>query len=130
MKIGMVSDNPGHLPFGEMLPCWRKFAGHAKAHGITKLCVEMHGNQVVYNVPTLPRLRMSGYDGGLFIEHEDVMLSRLEGVRRSVALPRAAAPEEQGDFAPQAIRAFGAPRDGADVAYSAAIASAPERAMR
>lgn len=49
------------------------------------------------------RLRMVGYDGWLSIEHEDVMLSRLEGVRRSVDLLRAVAPAEQSDFAPQAI---------------------------
>ena len=36
------------------------------------------------------RLRMAGYDGWLSIEHEDVMLSREEGVRKSVALLKAA----------------------------------------
>ena len=46
---------------------------------------------------------MNGYDGWLSIEHEDVMLSRVEGVRRSVALLQAAAPAEASDFVPQAI---------------------------
>lgn len=49
------------------------------------------------------RLRMAGYDGWLSIEHEDALLSRLEGVRRSVDLLRAVAPVEVSDFAPQAI---------------------------
>jgi sugar phosphate isomerase/epimerase len=47
------------------------------------------------------RLRMAGYDGWLSIEHEDVMLSRVEGVRRSVELLKAVAPAEAGDYAPQ-----------------------------
>lgn len=42
---------------------------------------------------------MSGYDGWLSIEHEDVLLSRPEGVRRSVALWRSVAPSEASDFA-------------------------------
>ena len=49
------------------------------------------------------RLRMAGYDGWLSIEHEDVMLSRFEGVRRSVDLVKTVAPVEESDFAPQAI---------------------------
>jgi sugar phosphate isomerase/epimerase len=49
------------------------------------------------------RLRMVGYDGWLSIEHEDVILSRMEGARRSVDLLRAVAPVEQSDFALQAI---------------------------
>jgi sugar phosphate isomerase/epimerase len=47
------------------------------------------------------RLRLVGYDGWLAIEHEDVMLSRIEGVRRSVDLLRAVAPVEATDYAPQ-----------------------------
>jgi sugar phosphate isomerase/epimerase len=46
---------------------------------------------------------MAGYDGWLSIEHEDVMLSRLEGVRRSLELLLAVAPIEPSDFEPQAI---------------------------
>jgi sugar phosphate isomerase/epimerase len=38
------------------LPYWRKLAAHAKSHNV-KLAVELHGNQLVYNVPTLLRLR-------------------------------------------------------------------------
>jgi sugar phosphate isomerase/epimerase len=40
-----------------VIPYWRSLAAHAEAHGVTKLCIEMHGQQVVYNVPTLLRLR-------------------------------------------------------------------------
>jgi sugar phosphate isomerase/epimerase len=47
------------------------------------------------------RLRMAGYDGWLAIEHEDVMLQREEGVKRSVALLRNVAPSENSDYKPQ-----------------------------
>ncbi len=173
------------------LPYWAKLAAFAKQQGVKKLAVEMHGNQLVYNVPTLLRLRkeigpivganldpshlmwmgadplaaidalgsailhthakdtfinspvtaltsrlengslmnvanrawsyitlgygndqqfwkdfcyrlrMIGYDGWLSIEHEDVMLSRIEGVRKSVELLQAVAPSEAGDYKPQ-----------------------------
>ncbi len=177
----------------KLLPHWRDLAGLAAENGVTRLAVELHGNQLVYNVPSLLRLRaeigpvvganldpshlmwmgadpiaaidalgdailhvhakdtflnrpqqattsllengaltdvsarswsyitlgyghgqswwrdfcyrlrMAGYDGWLAIEHEDVMLSRLEGVRRSVDLLRAVAPVEQSDYVPEAI---------------------------
>jgi sugar phosphate isomerase/epimerase len=169
------------------LPYWVKLAAFAKEHGVKKLAVELHGNQLVYNVPTLLRLRkeigsivganldpshlmwmgadplaaidalgsailhthakdtfinkpvaaltsrlengslmdipsrawsyitlgygndqqfwkdfcyrlrMVGYDGWLSIEHEDVMLSREEGVRKSVELLQAVVPSETSD---------------------------------
>jgi sugar phosphate isomerase/epimerase len=47
------------------------------------------------------RLRMNGYDGWLSIEHEDVMLSREEGVRKSVALLQSVMPREGADYQPQ-----------------------------
>ena len=174
-----------------LLPYWHDLATFAKAQGVTKLCIELHGNQLVYNVPALLklrqaigpivganldpshlfwmgadplaavealgdailhchakdtalnrqkqattsllengpladgaarawsyitlgfghgeqwwrefcyRLRMVGYDGWLSIEHEDVVLSRIEGVRRSVDLLRAVAPREPSDFTPE-----------------------------
>ena len=40
-----------------VIPYWRDLAAHARDHGVEKLCIEMHGQQVVYNVPTLLRLR-------------------------------------------------------------------------
>ena len=176
-----------------LFPYWKKLAAHAKKHGVARLAVEMHGNQVVYNVPTLLRLRkeigpivhanldpshlmwmgadpiaaidalgpaighvhakdtfinkpvaaltsrlengslmdipgrawsyitlgyghgeswwrdfcyrlrMNNYDGWLAIEHEDVVLNRIEGVRRSIDVLRSAAPAEAGDYKPQAI---------------------------
>jgi sugar phosphate isomerase/epimerase len=175
------------------LPYWAKLATFAQQHGVKKLAVELHGNQLVYNVPTLLRLRkeigpivganldpshlmwmgadplaaidalgpailhthakdtfinkpvaaltsrlengslmdipgrawsyitlgygngqqfwkdfcyrlrMVGYDGWLSIEHEDVMLSREEGVRKSVELLQAVAPSETSDYMPQAF---------------------------
>ena len=174
-----------------LLPYWTKLAAHAKEQGVTKLAVELHGNQLVYNVPTLLRLRkeigpvvganldpshlmwmgadplaaidalgqtihhvhakdtfinkpvcaktsrlengsltdvpgrawsyitlgygngeswwrdfcyrlrMVGYDGWLSIEHEDVMLSREEGVKKSVELLQAVAPSQASDYKPQ-----------------------------
>lgn len=177
----------------KLLPYWHDLAAFAKAEGVTKLCVEIHGNQLVYNVPALLRLRreigpivganldpshlmwmgadplaavdalgeailhchakdtflnaprmaltsrlengsltdiaarswsyitlgfghpegwwrefcyrlrLAGYDGWLAIEHEDVILSRVEGVRRSVDLLRTAAPAEPSDYALQAV---------------------------
>ncbi len=177
----------------KLLPYWRELVVRAAGHGVDRLCVELHGNQLVYNVPSLLRLReeigetvganldpshliwmgadplaavdalgeavfhvhakdtylnpakrattgllengplsevaarswsyvtlgyghgaswwrefcyrlrMVGYDGWLAIEHEDVLLSRVEGVRRSVELLAAAMPEEAADFVPQAI---------------------------
>jgi hypothetical protein len=42
--------------------------------------------------------------GCLSIEHEDIMLSRGEGVRKSVELLKNAALSEASDFKPQAIQ--------------------------
>ncbi|RQR31427.1 sugar phosphate isomerase/epimerase [Burkholderia sp. Bp9143] len=176
-----------------LLPYWSALVKFASEQGINKLCIELHGNQLVYNVPTLLklraavgpivganldpshlmwmgadpleavdalgdaiyhvhakdtrinaarcattgllengpldniaarawsyitlgygrpeawwkdfcyRLRVNGYDGWLSIEHEDVLMSRIEGVRRSVALLKSAAPVDVADFAPQPI---------------------------
>ena len=49
------------------------------------------------------RLRLAGYDGWLSIEHEDVLLSRMEGLTKSVVLLKTVAPMEVSDFSPQAI---------------------------
>ena len=40
-----------------VIPYWRDLASYAGDQGVDKLCIEMHGQQVVYNVPTLLRLR-------------------------------------------------------------------------
>jgi sugar phosphate isomerase/epimerase len=47
--------------------------------------------------------RMVGHDGWLSIEHEDVLLSRMEGARRSVQFLNAVAPTEVSDFMLQAV---------------------------
>ena len=51
------------------------------------------------------RLLLSSPDGGLrgwlSIEHEDVMLSRREGLTKSVAFLKSVAPSEASDYAPQ-----------------------------
>jgi sugar phosphate isomerase/epimerase len=173
----------------KLLPFWEKLAASAKENGVTKLCIEMHGHQLVYNVPTLLklrkeigqivganldpshlfwmgadplvaidalgdaihhvhakdtymnqaaldltgrldtighekvkdrawsyitlgyghgeqwwrefcyRLRLNGYDGWLSIEHEDVILSRMEGMRRSIDLLKGTLIDEPSDYA-------------------------------
>lgn len=49
------------------------------------------------------RLRMAGYDGWLSIEHEDVNLSREEGVRKAISLLQQAGMVEPPDYAVQDI---------------------------
>jgi sugar phosphate isomerase/epimerase len=62
-----------------------------------------HGHDEAWSREFCCRLRKVAYDGWLSLEHEDVMLSRLEGARRSVDLLNALAPREVSDFIPQAI---------------------------
>ena len=45
------------------------------------------------------RLRLNGYDGWLSIEHEDIVLSRMEGMQRSVDLLKRTMVEEKSDYA-------------------------------
>ena len=40
-----------------LIPYWRDLVVHAKAQGVDRLCLELHGYQNVYNVRTLLRLR-------------------------------------------------------------------------
>ncbi|MFC4235849.1 sugar phosphate isomerase/epimerase family protein [Thalassospira xianhensis] len=40
-----------------LLPYWRKLVDSGRELGIDKFAIELHGNQLVYNVPTLLRLR-------------------------------------------------------------------------
>ncbi|WP_296736491.1 sugar phosphate isomerase/epimerase [Mesorhizobium sp.] len=49
------------------------------------------------------RLKMAGYDGWLSIEHEDVMLSSIEGLEKSVALLKNVMPVRASDYKPQEI---------------------------
>ena len=173
----------------KLLPYWQNLSAFGKEHGVKKFCIEMHGQQLVYNVPTLLRLRkeigstvganldpshlfwmgadplvavdglgeaihhvhakdtylneralnltgrletivhqnvkdrswsyitlgighgeqwwrefcyrlrINGYDGWLSIEHEDIVLSRMEGMRRSVDLLKSAMATEPSDYA-------------------------------
>ena len=172
----------------KLVPYWEKLAAFARECGVTKLCIELHGHQLIYNVPTLLRLRkqvgkivganldpshlfwmgadplsaidalgdaihhvhakdtslnetvlnltgrletlgheqvkdrawnyitlgyghsqqwwaqfcyrlrLNGYDGWLSIEHEDIVLSRVEGLRRSVEVLKSALAEEPSDY--------------------------------
>jgi sugar phosphate isomerase/epimerase len=40
-----------------VIPYWRGLVAEAQSAGVTKLCIELHGQQNVYNVETLMRLR-------------------------------------------------------------------------
>ena len=40
-----------------MIPYWRDLVAYANGHGVEKICLELHGQQNVYNVGTLLRLR-------------------------------------------------------------------------
>jgi sugar phosphate isomerase/epimerase len=40
-----------------LIPYWQDLAAYARDHGVTRICVELHAHQLVYNVPTLLRLR-------------------------------------------------------------------------
>lgn len=40
-----------------LIPYWRRLAGYASSLGVSKLCIEPHGHQCVYNVRTLLKLR-------------------------------------------------------------------------
>src|SRR5216684_1971529 len=40
-----------------LIPYWRDLVAYAKAHGVGKLCLELHGHQNVYSVDTFFRLR-------------------------------------------------------------------------
>lgn len=41
----------------EVFAYWSGLVAYAVSHGISRLCVEPHGHQIVYNVPSLLRLR-------------------------------------------------------------------------
>jgi len=40
-----------------LIPYWRDLTAFARGHGVTRICLELHGHQNVYNVATLKRLR-------------------------------------------------------------------------
>ncbi len=40
-----------------LIPYWRDLVGYTKDQGVSRLCLELHGYQNVYNVATLRRLR-------------------------------------------------------------------------
>jgi sugar phosphate isomerase/epimerase len=41
----------------KLLPFWTEIVSLAKTHGIERIALELHGNQCVYNVPSLKKLR-------------------------------------------------------------------------
>ena len=40
-----------------LFPYWTEIAALAREHGVTRIALELHGNQCVYNVPSLLKLR-------------------------------------------------------------------------
>jgi sugar phosphate isomerase/epimerase len=42
----------------QLIPYWRELASLATDNGVARLCVELHCNQLVYNIPSLSRLRL------------------------------------------------------------------------
>lgn len=42
-----------------LIPYWKEFAAFAKAHGVTKIALELHPGFMVYNSDTLKRLRVA-----------------------------------------------------------------------
>ena len=43
----------------KLIPFWTEIVALAKEHGVEKLALELHGNQCVYNVPSLFKLRQA-----------------------------------------------------------------------
>ncbi|MBL4626565.1 MAG: sugar phosphate isomerase/epimerase [Roseicyclus sp.] len=41
----------------KLIPFWTEIAGLAREHGVERIALELHGNQCVYNVPSLWKLR-------------------------------------------------------------------------
>ena len=41
----------------KLIPFWTEIAALAKEHGVERIALELHGNQCVYNVPSLLKLR-------------------------------------------------------------------------
>ena len=82
-----------------LIPYWCGLDRHVEQNRGIRPCVEMHGQQPAYNVPTLLRLReaagrlaRANYDPR--IEHEDVLMAPAEGVEKSVDLLRRAMPSQ------------------------------------
>jgi sugar phosphate isomerase/epimerase len=42
---------------GKLLPFWNEIVTLARKHGVERIALELHGNQCVYNVPSLKKLR-------------------------------------------------------------------------
>ena len=73
---------------------------------------------------------MAGYDGGRSIDHEDVMLSRREGLTKSVAFLKSVAPSEASEYAPQSSDAPQGAAAGSGHAPFAGAAAGPGLAPR
>lgn len=43
----------------KLLPFWTEIAALAREHGVERIALELHGNQCVYNVPSLLKLRQA-----------------------------------------------------------------------
>jgi sugar phosphate isomerase/epimerase len=57
MRIGLVTDGLPAQWTEQLIPYWIGLAAEARAAGVERLCLELHGQQNVFNVRTLFRLR-------------------------------------------------------------------------
>jgi sugar phosphate isomerase/epimerase len=126
MKIGMVTDSLSHLPFEAMLDTAAAVGIEGVGFNACNWTAALTSGLEKGSLTDIParawryitlgyghdeswwrhfccRLRMAGYDSWLSIEHEDVLLSRLEGLGKTVALLNSVAPRGAGDFRLQDI---------------------------
>ena len=111
MKPCAVSESLGHLSFKKAAKASADLGLAALEIGMGKWSAAPHADRAWIYI-TLGyghgeqwwrefcyRLRLSGYDGWLSIEHEDAVLSRMEGMRRSIDLLKRTLIGEPSDYA-------------------------------
>jgi sugar phosphate isomerase/epimerase len=105
MKLCAVSESLGHLPFPEAAKVSADLGlagleiGHGKVKDRSWSYVTLgYGHGELWWREFCYALRLNGYDGWLSIEHEDIVLSRMEGIRRSVDLLKRTMIEEPSDY--------------------------------
>lgn len=90
MHVVLVGDV--HQPSGKRVP-----------DGYSGPVLELHHPRLRPWRGVAAAILLPAEDGGLSIEHEDVLLNSLEGLEKSVALPQGVMPAAPADYAPQAI---------------------------
>lgn len=73
-----------------LIPYWQDLVAYAAQHGVTRLCLELHGYQNVYNVRTLLRLREAvGETVGANLDPSHLMWMGADPVAAAAALGEA-----------------------------------------